>query len=315
MPRNRGKSGRKTQQAARFRLKRVVKAEQSEKLVAQPSSDGHFSADCYEKDWDLGYYACYQAQFFNDKLSVVGGLRWDRVDSTKDVSYPYANSLIGSTFTDGKLVTYGKATEHYNTDEAATAYSPSIGLNYSVTDWLSVYGVYSTGVTPNFYAYDGNGEMLDPTEAENVEFGVKFDAFDGKLSGTFSYYQIKRTGSPYNLWWAPNPTAIATSGFDADSSLSALAMYYTPTAFATMFQSTDFDGDGVADEHTTAYYQKVLDTLKSNWPSGWWPYFTEIYDYCVANPTAWSCSRRWRCWATPARKRRRSSIPGLRRRC
>ena len=78
-----------------------------------------------------------------------------------------------------------------------TAFSPKFGLVYQVLkDKLSVFGNYMNGfknIAPRTSITAGVSTIatFDPEQANQVEGGIKADLFDGKLSGSLSYYDIK----------------------------------------------------------------------------------------------------------------------------
>ena len=78
-----------------------------------------------------------------------------------------------------------------------TALSPKFGLVYQVLkDQLSVFGNYMNGFTnvaPINQEVNGANVLttFDPEHANQMEAGIKADLFDGKLSGSLSYYDIK----------------------------------------------------------------------------------------------------------------------------
>jgi outer membrane receptor protein involved in Fe transport len=216
--------------------------------------------DVLESDYDMGYYAVYQGQFFRDKLTFVGGVRWDKCSSSKTYIHTYANSQAA----EGKAAHGQVDTIQGTQGDEPTEYSPQVGLSYSINDNFSVFGVYSTGVMPNFYAYDGDGKMIEPTKAENIEFGIKYDLFDGKLSGTLSYYHIKRENVPFYLWWAPNPHNDITSGFDTAQNSKFAAYYFTPDAFYYMIHDSGLD------------YDVAIEKMENIWPECWHPLIEEV---------------------------------------
>ncbi|HEY4287220.1 MAG TPA: TonB-dependent receptor [Puia sp.] len=72
-----------------------------------------------------------------------------------------------------------------------TALSPKFGLVYQViSDQVSLFGNYQNGFT-NETGTDYAGHAFKPEQANQLEGGVKLNAFGGKLSGTVSYYDIK----------------------------------------------------------------------------------------------------------------------------
>jgi len=78
-----------------------------------------------------------------------------------------------------------------------TALSPKFGLVYQVLkDKLSVFGNYMNGFTNSAPVNYQDGTVsktitFDPEQANQWETGIKTDLFDGKLSASLSYYDIK----------------------------------------------------------------------------------------------------------------------------
>jgi iron complex outermembrane recepter protein len=72
-----------------------------------------------------------------------------------------------------------------------TALSPKFGLVYQLLkDNVSVFGNYQNGFT-NETGTDYAGHAFKPEQANQLEGGVKLNAFGGRLSGTISYYDIQ----------------------------------------------------------------------------------------------------------------------------
>ncbi|MDN5288067.1 MAG: Iron complex outerrane recepter protein [Mucilaginibacter sp.] len=72
-----------------------------------------------------------------------------------------------------------------------TAFSPKFGLVYQlVKDEVSLFGNYQNGFT-NQNGADFSGRNFKPEQANQLEGGIKVNVFDGKLTGTVSYYDIK----------------------------------------------------------------------------------------------------------------------------
>ncbi|WP_443944107.1 TonB-dependent siderophore receptor [Pedobacter sp. AW1-32] len=119
-------------------------------------------------------YSAYVSDVFNitPALSAMASLRVDR----------FQNGGF-STNADDK---YGQ-----------TAFSPKFGLVYQVLkDKLSVFGNYMNGFTnvaPVNQEVNGANVVttFDPEHANQMEAGIKTDLFEGRLSGSLSYYDIK----------------------------------------------------------------------------------------------------------------------------
>jgi len=127
-------------------------------------------------------YAAYVSDVVNitDNLLAMGSLRVN----TFDYLGVY-NIITGETA--GGLGSSGTSAGPYK----QTALSQKLGLVYEVSkDRLSLFGNYMGGF------FNRSGQSLDgipfkPEHANQLEFGVKGDLFDHRLSGTVSYYNIK----------------------------------------------------------------------------------------------------------------------------
>lgn len=129
-------------------------------------------ASPYEPKSNTNTYSAFVFDVLNitDELLVSLGLRVDR----------FFNKGIYSAITNTTTKGY-----------AQTAFSPKFGLVYQIVkDQISVFGNYQNGFTNNT-GVDYEGKTFKPEQANQIEGGVKLDAFSGKLSGTLSYYDIK----------------------------------------------------------------------------------------------------------------------------
>lgn len=168
-------------------------------------------------NWNSGAYAIYQGSLFNDRVNIIGGVRRDRTDA-KNATIAYDSGTNPQWVTQAKPV-----------DGPLFKNSPQVGVSFKVLPQLSVYGVYSTGVVPNYYLTDGAGVPLAPTQSKNKEIGLKFELMEGRLSGTISAYKVTRTGTPRYIWWAPNNVR-AANNYDPNLPL-AFAVYGLTTPF------------------------------------------------------------------------------------
>ncbi|MHA4893330.1 TonB-dependent siderophore receptor [Pedobacter sp. PWIIR3] len=117
-------------------------------------------------------YSAYFSDVLNvtDELLVSVGLRFDNFKNV-GVYNPVTNQI-------------GQGYEQ-------NAFSPKFGLVYQlIKDKLSLFGNYQNGFT-NKTGVDKDNNRFKPEQANQTEGGIKADLFDGKLSGTISYYDIK----------------------------------------------------------------------------------------------------------------------------
>ncbi|MBB6273872.1 iron complex outermembrane receptor protein [Pedobacter cryoconitis] len=127
-------------------------------------------------------YSAYASDVFNitDRLNVMLSLRADRFNNKP-------------TVTDGVT-----ATNNYN----QTSFSPKFGIVYQlVKDQVSVFGNYMNGFsnTGPVVQPDGTTDVFKPKQANQLEGGVKAEAFNHKLSATLSYYDIKVSNATYTI--------------------------------------------------------------------------------------------------------------------
>lgn len=117
-------------------------------------------------------YSAYAADVLNitDKLIAMAAIRGDRFINKGN---------------------HSPATQTTSGAYSQTAFSPKFGLVYQpVKDQVSLFVNFQNGFT-NENGTDYAGKPFKPEEANQVEGGVKLDAFGGRLSSTISYYRIE----------------------------------------------------------------------------------------------------------------------------
>lgn len=109
-----------------------------------------------------------------DNLLIMASLRYDHYKS--DGSYTYATG-----------VTAGQLTQH--------AFSPKLGVVYKLmNDQVSLFANYMNGFQ-GVSGVDFYGNAFKPQYANQAEAGVKTELFNGRLTGTASYYDISVTNA------------------------------------------------------------------------------------------------------------------------
>ena len=137
--------------------------------------------------WNQGSYAVLQSRLLDDRMLIVAGARRDRSETLVDTVTFLGNGAPTST---------RSATQKQSTAQ--------FGASFKLTREVSLYALDSEGLEPNFTGRrDINGTPLPSTLAKSKEVGLKIDLFEGKLTGTISAFNIKRTNSPIFYWWAP----------------------------------------------------------------------------------------------------------------
>lgn len=90
----------------------------------------------------------------------------------------------------GNKGSYNMTTGEYSGEYSQTALSPKFGLVYQPVDKVvAIFANYQNGFK-NINGTDFEGKTFKPEQANQMEGGVKVDAFSGKLSATLSYYDI-----------------------------------------------------------------------------------------------------------------------------
>ena len=133
-----------------------------------------------------------------------------------------------------------------------TALSPKFGLVYQlVKDKVSLFGNYQNGFT-NETGTDFQGHSFKPEEANQLEGGIKLNAFDGKLSGTFSYYDIQvnntlRTDLDHPQFSIQNGTQLS-KGLEAELIANPFTGFNIVAGYAyndSRYTNADADVDGL----------------------------------------------------------------------
>jgi iron complex outermembrane receptor protein len=153
---------------------------------------------------DAANYAVYQGKLLDGWVTVIAGIRRDRSWNNNwhfNPQWGY-NRLSQNQGSDTAPVSLRSPTSSDNTHQ----YGIDINLNRRGS--LSVYAMSAEASQPNYSgAKDFYGNILQASLGEDKEYGIKFDLFEGRVSGTISKFEITRTrvgiGNPGGLWWAP----------------------------------------------------------------------------------------------------------------
>lgn len=127
------------------------------------------------------FYSTYgiylQDQISWGKLKTLLGLRYDR----------YTDKL-----------NYLKDDEESVSQES---FLPRVGLTYSLTDDINLYGTYVAGYNPQTASNQDPtlGGPFDPLENNMIEFGAKTDWFNKKMDATLALYKITQKNTLYPI--------------------------------------------------------------------------------------------------------------------
>lgn len=132
-----------------------------------PGASAFTDSPKFNQEW-YGLYFQDQIKFPFNVYGNVGG-RYDNATSNK-----YAS--VGTTTTDD---------DHF---------SPRGGLLWQPVEWLSVFGNFSENFGPSQSLFNSpNQQQLPPTLAHQWETGVKTAFFDGRLTSSFTYFDLTKT--------------------------------------------------------------------------------------------------------------------------
>lgn len=98
---------------------------------------------------------------------------------------------IGARYDDFQLQTNNRITSILSARKASRL-SPQAGLVFEASDSISLYAVYGEGFRANI-GTDAAGRIFDPETSQSIEVGTKLSLLDGKLTGTFSLYEMKKS--------------------------------------------------------------------------------------------------------------------------
>lgn len=137
-------------------------------------------------------YAVYLSNVLNitDNLNVLMALRVDNFTNKPDNSGE--NKKLDQTF-----------------------FSPKLGVVYElIKDKVSVFGNYQNSFKNLNYYVNASGATVTPVpeQANQMEGGIKTNLFNGKVSSTFSYYNIKVKDVLRNAIGAADPRAQVQDG-------------------------------------------------------------------------------------------------------
>lgn len=187
-------------------------------------------ASPYEPKSNTNTYSAFVFDALNitDELIALAGVRVDH----------FSNKGIYSAITNTTTKGYDQ-----------TTFSPKFGLVYQIVkDQVSLFGNFQNGFT-NKTGVDLNNKGFKPEQANQIEGGVKLDAFGGKLSGTLSYYDIKvkdvvRTYAPIPNLSIQDGTQLS-KGFEAEFLINPVTGFNIVAGYAynnSKYEKVDADG-------------------------------------------------------------------------
>ena len=139
----------------------------------------------YNRTTRLGSYIMHQGKFLNERLHTMAGIRHENEE----------------------VKTKGLLSRDWASEGTTNGTSRAVGFVYEISDFINIYSSWNQNYQPNknfnVRASDAGDlnqqdlnerDWLDDETGTGIDFGFKVDAFDGRLTGQFSYFQIEREG-------------------------------------------------------------------------------------------------------------------------
>ncbi|HEX9783384.1 MAG TPA: TonB-dependent receptor [Opitutaceae bacterium] len=137
--------------------------------VDSPVSSWPLTNNTFGEFENLGAYSANQFSLLDNRLILVGGLRWSKAKANT------VNRLTGSQ----------------SPDFETTRTTPQFGAGYKLRRNLMAYASYSESFTAANSLLSTRGvadRLAQPFLGSGYEAGLKFDLFEGRLSGNLSYF-------------------------------------------------------------------------------------------------------------------------------
>jgi len=185
-------------------------------------------------------YLSYNLDLLNQSPYVFFFGDWTGIQNLKRAG-AYVSDVIN--FSANLILNVGLRYDYYissgyynaNADTSIGAFkqggfSPKAGLLYQLWgDELALFANYQNSFQ-NVNGKDFNGKVFVPQQANQLEGGFKFDVWKGKISGTFSYYDISVTNSvrsdPEHLNFSKQDGTQRSKGIEAEVIVSAFKGVY-----------------------------------------------------------------------------------------
>jgi iron complex outermembrane receptor protein len=163
---------------------------------------------------NLGAYSANQLSFLDEKLILVGGLRWSTA----------------------KANTINRLNNSQSPRFETTKTTPQFGAGYKLRRDLMLYGSYSESFTAANALLQTKSiadRLAQPFLGSGVEFGVKADFLEGRISGNLSYFINKQKNYIFSfVEVSPTGQTLTTQiqdGNVVESKGVELELAYSPT--------------------------------------------------------------------------------------
>lgn len=132
------------------------------------------------------------------RFKTLIGVRYDDMFNS--------NTPLGPLGNTNELQTKSTDTNHI------WEWSETIGAIYEITPTINLTANYGTSLYPNVNRFDQNLQLFGPTKGKSYEFGLKALSFDGRLSASFTYFDMDEENSALSI-----PAAILVQQFGSST--------------------------------------------------------------------------------------------------
>ncbi len=172
-------------------------------------------------------WASWSGKFWEDRIILTGGVFKTELDQKTGNTVAELNPFYVKSAT---LPQYGVVLRPFKNTAAD----------------LSFFALYSESLQPNSDLRDAFNKPFEPRFGKGYEFGVKFDALKGRVSGTASFWNIEQTNRVIFDANAPNPNVPTglganlarglnvSEGWEIDMVVSLTERWQTMLSYASM---------------------------------------------------------------------------------
>jgi iron complex outermembrane recepter protein len=184
--------------------------------VDSPVSSWPANNNTFGEFQNLGAYSANQFSLLNDRLILVGGLRWSQAKANTVNRFNNAQSPKFET----------------------KRFTPQFGAGFKIKNDLMLYGSYSESFTAANALLQTKSiadRLAEPFLGKGYEAGIKADFLDGRISGTLSYFVNRQENYIFSyVEVSPTGQTLTTqvqSGNVVESKGVELELTYSPTDY------------------------------------------------------------------------------------
>jgi outer membrane receptor protein involved in Fe transport len=183
-----------------------------------------------------------QGKYFNDRLNTLTGLRYDNMYVESEYS---AYSQEAPEYqNDGRSYYYVNPSQRYH------KYSPSLGGLFWLNSNLAVFANYSKSIeSPTGWELQPDGKDIPPQTGEGLEYGIKFELLDGKITGQALAFNVEKKND--------------STKYDGPV-LKAWASEYAPHLLETIIKTEDAQGRQEIEVRLNKAGNHIADTIVKN---------------------------------------------------